>query len=1108
MPSSVSACPRCASSDEGAEIGGPRPCPRRLVRLLGRARRPRQAQQALQLQVGLVGIELAVGRRARAEPRQHLQHRHEVAPAPLSPQQIGDAPARHQVLGIELEGQKVQLGRPGLVVDLFVELRRLDEELGALEVVGRVLDRLDQEARGAQGRSGPLVQRRQRGARRHVGGVDLDDAREVGLGLRRIVEPRHTELAGTQVERQRVGGRRHQLGALYQAIDRRVPGAGLVEQAGQRDQRGLVRHLRLLGEQVRFDRLFPIAELVLVDGADLAIDLGPHQRRGQLGATAQRLDQRREAAPGAIAALERAQGVIGLRLDGEQRLPALLGAQRAAALVFPQEREPAIERGAFVAIVGGVGLALQVREVLDLSPLGLVEQIERAQHRQIARRLGDERFVARDGAGAIVELARAQLGRLATQRRRVLGARARLLVEHADDVGPALELAGELLAHLRRQRRQRAQLGGDLVPGAGAIGEARQRVPVGLARIFAVGGEQRGERARGVVGLVLEHARQLHQDLATPARLRLDVDASQGQLEQSVEVAALAQRDGDGVEPLDGVLARRLRRVQGEPAGGVVVLGQLLLDGGERLLHGGDEGLGRQVDDAQLPRRVQLVALDGADARQERKVLGLSGRDAGEEALGQKLQLHVAGVEADEDEAARAPQLAERGAQLAVGERGLQRLVRPQERLRPRRAAEQLEHEGQLAVGAQGRAIAGGERRRRDLVAYQRPVEPVVAARGDDAAERQRAQAGDDLGQLATQRCAQRRGEAIAQPSRDEAGGGERTRLQHGTHLAHVVGRQRRDQARQDVAQRSRRAAEARSGTQHAAAGAQQLDQRRQLGDRGRLEGRLFDGLGDRGRQGAGADVGMGVLDRLHGGGDGGGSNVGAGVFERRRGLQCRGRLGRRCFEPAGRRLDGRLGNRSRVRDQLLERRLRHFRRRRLVGTGLVGDAVRRTGDAVRRTGDAVRRTGDAVRRIGDAVRRVGDAVRRVGARARRRQRRFPLRLVDVFVFHGLLDGLVGRRGFQLIQQLGRPHIRRQLAGWRPDTLDGIVVVHAASRLDRKSNRWAGLHAVFTRRRGAELHRRSKVSPAVHRWLRNRGAESPRHSAAESGRSAPARRRV
>ncbi len=235
-------------------------------------------------------------------------------------------------------------------------------------------------------------------------------------------------------------------------------------------------------------------------------------------------------------------------------------------------------RGALVAVVGGVGLPLEVLEIFDLAPLGLVEQVERAQDGEVARRLGDERLVARDGGDAIVELARRQLGGLALQRRRVFGVRRGELVERAHDVGPALLLAREREAEARRQRRERAELAGDLGPAVGGVGDALELVPVGLRRILAIGGEQRGERARRVVGLVLEHARELDEHLAALARLGLDVDAGQRQLEQAVEVALLAQLDGEPVEALDGVLARRLRGVEREPAGGVVVLGQLLLE--------------------------------------------------------------------------------------------------------------------------------------------------------------------------------------------------------------------------------------------------------------------------------------------------------------------------------------------------------------------------------------------------------------------------------------------------------------------------------------------------------------------------------------------------
>ena len=487
-----------------------------------------------------------------------------------------------------------------------------------------------------------------------------------------------------------------------------------------------------------------------------------------------------------------------------------------------------------MAIVGGVGLPLEVLEVLDLAPFGLVEQVERAQDGEVARLLGDERFVARDRGGAIVELAGGELGGFALEQEGVFAAGGGELVEDAHDVGPALLLAGELEAHLGRQRRDRGELREHVGPAVGAGGHARELVPVGLRRIFAVGGEERGERARGVVGLVLEHARELEEHLAAAAGLGLDVDAGEGELEQTVEVALLAQLDGEAVEARDGVLARRLRGVEREPAVGVVVLGQLFRGGGERGLDGGDEVVGAELEHAQAPGGVELFALELADAGEERIVLALARGHAGEEALGDERELDVSGVEADEHEGARAPQLGERGAQLAVGERGLQRLVRPHQRLGARGAAEELEHERQLAVGAQGGAVARGEQRRGHFVAHESALEPVVAARGDDAAEGQGAEAHGDVGRLGAvaERRAQRRGEAIAEAARDEAGGGERARLQDRPHLAHVLRRQRGDEAGEHVADGERGGAEARAGDEDAAAGAEQLDERRELGHR------------------------------------------------------------------------------------------------------------------------------------------------------------------------------------------------------------------------------------------------------------------------------------
>ena len=300
-----------------------------------------------------------------------------------------------------------------------------------------------------------------------------------------------------------------------------------------------------------------------------------------------------------------------------------------------------------------------------------------------------------------------------------------------------------------------------------------------------------------------------------------------------------------------------------EPAAGVVVLGELL-GARQLLLDGDDEALGRHLEHAQLPRRVELVALEGADARQQRIVLDLAWRHAGEEALGQKRELDITGVEADEDERARAPQFGDRRAQFAVGERRLQRLVRPQQRLGTRRMAEELEHERQLAVRAQRRAVARGEQRRRDLVTHERALEPIVGARGHDAAERQRAETKRHLGHLAAVagRRRQRRREAIAEPARDEAGGREWTRLQHRPDFAHVVRRQRGDEAREHVANGERAIADARPGAEDRAAGAQHLDERQKLVPRRGRHRRRYDRRGHR----LVRRVGLVALVRLVGG--------------------------------------------------------------------------------------------------------------------------------------------------------------------------------------------------------------------------------------------------
>ena len=139
-------------------------------------------------------------------------------------------------------------------------------------------------------------------------------------------------------------------------------------------------------------------------------------------------------------------------------------------------------------------------------------------------------------------------------------------------------------------------------------------------------------------------------------------------------------------------------------------------------------------------------------------------------------EIGIAPVEADEQEAARAIEIVRDRAIAAVGERRLQILGRPHDRVGARRIAERLEDEAQLAVVLERLVIARRVDARHHAVLGERALERVVVRRGHDGAERQLAEEADGLGQLRERRrrLLQLVGEAIAEPAAHEAGGRER----------------------------------------------------------------------------------------------------------------------------------------------------------------------------------------------------------------------------------------------------------------------------------------------------------------------------------------------
>ena len=198
---------------------------------------------------------------------------------------------------------------------------------------------------------------------------------------------------------------------------------------------------------------------------------------------------------------------------------------------------------------------------------------------------------------------------------------------------------------------------------------------------------------------------------------------------------------------------------------------------------------------------------------------------AREHALEEDREVGVLGLEADEQEAARAIQLVCDGAIDAVGERAVHVLGGEYERARLLRVAEHLPHVAELAV-----LLQLGDVRRRvhawlDTVLRKGALERGAVARGHDGAEGQLTERGHDRRRIVlADDLVERAREAIAELATNPAGRGERARVEHrqrvaGLRVGHAV-----DELLDDTAIRIV-AAEARTGAEHAATFLKLLDE-------------------------------------------------------------------------------------------------------------------------------------------------------------------------------------------------------------------------------------------------------------------------------------------
>src|SRR5262249_25498072 len=158
---------------------------------------------------------------------------------------------------------------------------------------------------------------------------------------------------------------------------------------------------------------------------------------------------------------ERAQRILGARIDGQELFQALFGARRAARMLLPQRGHAAVERGALALALDGLGLPPERLDVFLVLALGLIEPLERAQRGKVARIVGRQRFVAGDRLLLVVEALGEQRGRFGLERARLLARRvAGALVENGGQLAPLAVAAMELAERrarvvLRRILRQR-----------------------------------------------------------------------------------------------------------------------------------------------------------------------------------------------------------------------------------------------------------------------------------------------------------------------------------------------------------------------------------------------------------------------------------------------------------------------------------------------------------------------------------------------------------------------------------------------------------------------------------------------------------------------------
>ena len=448
----------------------------RLLRLVGLTEHRRglaEAREALELNLLVGGLA-----------REHLEDRHEIGVALRVPQQLCDALAGLDVVGIDLQRLEVELGGALVIVEAVVDLAGLDEEARPLQPVLRVRHGLDEQLARLQELAVLAVELDHAGHRRHVSLVGLEHASEARLGALRVAL-QHRELARVVQELDlvclRLGGR----GAAVEQLGRLDPHLCLLVEARELLlRRGVVRQ-EALGLRVRLDRAVRIAQLVVGDLTDLREHLGAQRGRDDRRVAAKRLDERLPVALDSIDAGERAQRVFRARIELQQLLEVLRRAARARRVLFPLARQAPIERGALAIAVDGVGLRGEHGEQLLVTAFCLIEALERAQCAEIGREVARQRLEALDGASAVAHALGERLGGLATERERLLARRERgALGEHLDEILPVttttqqrLERGVQLVV-----ARLRGDRGAVCLGRAGAVAESALE-HVGLLRV-------------------------------------------------------------------------------------------------------------------------------------------------------------------------------------------------------------------------------------------------------------------------------------------------------------------------------------------------------------------------------------------------------------------------------------------------------------------------------------------------------------------------------------------------------------------------------------------------------------------------------------------------